>query len=343
MTTRFAINGLGRIGRALLRIAHGHPDLELVAINDLAPAAELAPLVARDSVHGRLGATVTVDRTNADERLVGERLVIDGRPIPVTQAAEPREIPWPETARIVVEATGTATERSRAAGHLGGGVDKVVISALSPDADVTLCRGLNDDAYDPKRHHVISNASCTTHCLAPLVTVLDDAFGLRHGLMNEVHGYTSNQRLVDGPHPDPRRARAAAANIIPTTSAAPRAVERLLPHLTGRLKGQAVRVPTPNVALMEWVATVERPADTESVNAAFRRAAAGKLRNVLAVSDDPLVSSDHVGQPYSAIVDSLLTECVGGELVRVMAWYDNEWGYACRLADLLTSIGELLP
>ena len=333
MTTSFAINGLGRIGRCLLRIAHRRDDLAVVAINDPTPLDQLARLVARDSIHGRFPATVAAE---------GNMLCLGERTIPVSHQAETRAIEWPSTARLVVEASGTATGRQQAEGHLRRGVQKVLVSALA-EADFTVCFGLNHEEYDPNNHHLVSNASCTTQCLGLLVAVLDHGFGIRHGLMNEVHSYTSDQRLVDGPHPDPRRARAAAINIVPTSSRAPAAVARLLPHLEGRLAGGAIRVPTPDVALLELVATLERPADTETINQAFRRAAAGELEGLLAISDEPLVSSDHVGDPHSAIVDTLLTRSLGnGELVRVNAWYDNEWGYAHRLADLASWIGDRL-
>lgn len=333
MTTSLAINGLGRIGRCLLRIAHLRDDLDVVAINDPTPIEQLAGLVARDSVHGRFPAPVAAE---------GNVLRVGQRIIPVSHQPETRSIEWPSAARMVVEASGKATTRARAEGHLRRGVRKVLVSALA-DADFTVCFGLNHEEYDPNHHHLVSNASCTTQCLGLLVAVLDHRFGIRHGLMNEVHSYTSDQRLVDGPHPDPRRARAAAINIVPTTSRAPTAVTRLLPHLEGRLTGGAIRVPTPDVALLELVATLERPADTEAINRAFRQAAAGELEGLLSVSNEPLVSSDHVGDSHSAIVDTLLTRSLGtGELVRVSAWYDNEWGYAHRLADLASWIGDRL-
>jgi len=336
MPIPFAINGLGRIGRALLRVAHRRPEVEVVAVNDLASASELALLVARDSVHGRFPGEV---------RSEGDALLLDGRRVPVFRRPEVADVPWGETpARIVVEATGRATRREVAARHLRGGVAKVVISAIAEDADAILCPGVDDGgaAADPARR-VVSAASCTTHCLALLLAVLQRSFGVRRALMNEVHSYTANQRLVDAPHPDPRRSRAAGINVVPTTTAAPAVVERLLPSLAGRVAGRATRVPTPDVALLDLVFTLERPAGTERIDDAFRAAAAGDLAGLLAVSDEPLVSTDHVGDPHSAVVDLLLTQAVGDELYRVAAWYDNEWGYAHRLADLVMKTGGVQP
>lgn len=330
----FAINGLGRVGRALVRIARQRPDLKLVAVNDRADAEALARLLAHDSIHGRFPGEVGTD---------GEALLIGEDRVEVFCESEVEAIPWDGTpAQIVVEATGAARRRELASGHLRGEVCKVVISAVAADADIMLCLGINSGAYDPETHHVVSNASCTTNCLALLLDVLHDRFVVRHALMNEVHSYTANQRLVDGIHPDPRRARAAAMNIVPTTTAAPRAVEHLLPELAGRIGGQAVRVPTPNVAVLDLVVTLDRPADAEAINDAFCEMADTTMKGLLAVSDEPLVSADYIGDPHSAIVDLLLTESIAGELSRVVAWYDNEWGYASRLADLLTLIGGSL-
>ncbi|MCP4655291.1 MAG: type I glyceraldehyde-3-phosphate dehydrogenase [bacterium] len=334
MRIPFAINGLGRVGRALVRIARRRPELRLVAVNDRADAGTLARLVAHDSVHGRFPGEIEAD---------GGALLIGEDRVEVFRESEVEAIPWDRTpAQIVVEATGAATRRELAARHLRGEVCKVVISALAADTDFMLCLGINSGAYDPDVHHVVSNASCTTNCLALLLDVLHRRFGVRHALMNEVHSYTANQRLVDGIHPDPRRARAAAMNIVPTTTAAPAAAERLLPELQGRIAGQAVRVPTPNVALLDLAATLERPADAAAVNDAFYEMADTKMKGLLAVSDEPLVSTDYIGDPHSAIVDLLLTESIDGELARVVAWYDNEWGYTNRLADLLTLIGGSL-
>jgi glyceraldehyde 3-phosphate dehydrogenase len=331
MSVPFAINGLGRIGRALLRIAAARDDLLLVAANDLVPAATLARLIARDSVHGPFAGRVEA----ADGALV-----LDGRRVPLAAAAEPARIPWRDSgARVVVEATGAFTARAAAAGHLAAPIERVVLSANSDDADVTLCLGVNDGDYDPARHRVISNASCTTNCLAPLAAVLEGAFGVERATMTAVHGYTVNQRLLDEAHPEPRRQRAAALNVLPTPTTTPRALGRVLPGLAGKVAGMAVRVPIPMGALLELVVHLARPARAEEVRDAFRAAAAhGPLAGVLGVVEDELVSSDFVGDPRSAVVDLPLVEVVDGRLARVAAWYDNEWGYASRLADLVARL-----
>ena len=330
MSVPFAINGLGRVGRALLRIAAARDDVRLVAANDLTPVPVLARLVARDSVRGPFAGTVEA----ADGGLV-----VDGRRVPVSAAAEPAGIGWRDGApRVVVEATGAHGARA-AAGHLGGPVERVVIAANAEDADVTLCLGVNDGDYDPARHRVISNASCTTNCLAPLAAVLDRAFGIERGTMTAVHSYTVNQRLLDLAHADPRRQRAAALNLVPTATTAPRALGRVLPRLAGRVAGVAVRVPTPMGALLELVVHLARPTTADEVRDAFRAAAAaGPMAGVLGVAEEELVSSDFVGDPRSAVVDLPLVEVVDGRLARVAAWYDNEWGYASRLADLVARL-----
>jgi len=334
MTVPFAVNGFGRIGRALVRVAHRRPELGLVpvAVNDLAPAATLARLLARDTVHGPFAAELAAD---------GEALIVAGRRVAVGSAAEPGECRWEESgARVVVEASGRFLAREAAAGHLGGCVERVVLSANSDDADVTLCLGVNDGDYDPAQHRVVSNASCTTNCVAPLARVLDDGWGLARGAMTTVHPYTVNQRLLDGPHAEVRRMRAAAANVIPIATSAPSALGRVLPHLAGKLAGVSVRVPTPAAAMMELVAELAADADPADLAAAFRAAAVdGPLAAVLAVSDEELVSSDYVGHPASAVVDLPLTTVVDRRLARVVAWYDNEWGYANRLAELVSRLG----
>jgi len=339
MTTPFAINGLGRIGRALLRIAAGRDDVEVVAVNDPVPAAALARLVARDTMHGPYAGEVWAD---------GSDLVVDGRRIPVSAAPTPADCDWGDSgARIVVEASGRFLGRAEAAGHLGqgtGGVERVILSANAPGPDVTLCRGVNFDAYDPARHRVLSNSSCTTNCLAPLVRVLDDAFGVERVAMSTVHSYTGNQRLVDSHHAEARRSRAAAVNLIPVASSAAAALGRLMPHLAGRVAGMSVRVPTAVGAMMEITAELGSDADTADLRDAFRAAASGAtgdpdLAAVLAISEEELVSSDFVGNPHSAVVDLPLAEVVDRRLARVVAWYDNEWGYATRLADLVARVG----
>ena len=333
MTVPFAINGLGRIGRAVLRIAAARDDVELVAANDLVPPEVLARLVRRDTVHGPFAGSV--------EAAEGA-LVVDGRRVPLTAVPEPAAIPWEASgARVVVEATGAVVTREQAEGHLRGPVERVVWSANRESADVTLCLGINDGDYDPDRHRVVSNASCTTNCLAPLARVLDDGWGIERAMMTTVHSYTGNQRLLDAPHTDARRSRAAAQNIVPTSTTAPRALGRVLPGLAGRVEGMAVRVPTPAVAMLELVAHLARAAVAEAVRDALRRAAAeGPLAGVLAATDEELVSSDVVGSPFSAVVDLPLVAVAGGRLARVVAWYDNEWGYATRLVELVARLGS---
>jgi glyceraldehyde 3-phosphate dehydrogenase len=330
MSLRFAINGFGRVGRALLRAAWQRPEIELTAVNDVVPAAQLARLLARDTVHGPFPGRV--------EAMDGA-LRIDGRRIPVLQEPDPARIDWPQDTTTVVEATGRFLRRAQVAPHLRGGVRTVILSANSDPADpadFTVCLGINEEAWEPERHAVTSNASCTTNCLALMAKVLHDRFGVRRALMSTVHSYTESQRLLDLPHADPRRSRAAALNIVPTSTTAAEAAGDLLPGLAGRLGGLAVRVPTPAVALLDLVAETEREAPAEAIRAAYREAAAGPLAGLLGVSDEELVSSDFINDPRSAVIDLPLVASLDGRLVRVMAWYDNEWGYAHRLADLLT-------
>lgn len=334
MSLRFGINGLGRVGRALLRIARERPGLELAAVNDVVPARVLARLVARDSVHGPFAGRVYAEEGN---------LVLDGRPVPAFRQAEPSRVDWSGAGvEVVVEATGRFLGRKGAAAHLGATVRRVVISA-NPDpadpADVTLCLGINEEAFDPVRHAVVSNASCTTNALGLVVKVLHGRFGIRRALMSTVHSYTESQRLLDLPHPDPRRSRAAALNIIPTATTATESLARLMPDLAGRLDGFAVRVPTPAVAMLDVVADLSRETSPEEVRRAFREAALGEMAGLLGVTEEELVSSDFIDDPRSAVVDLPLVQVTGGKLARAVAWYDNEWGYASRLADLLERIG----
>ncbi len=333
MPLRFAINGFGRVGRALARIASARPALQLVAVNDVVPPPQLARLLARDTVHGPFAGEVG---------LWDGGLVLNGRRIPAFQEAVPGRIDWSSAgAEVVVEATGRFLRRSQAALHLGGPVRHVVLSANddpTDPADVVLCLGVNGGDLDLSRQAVIGGASCTTNCLALVSKVLADAFGLRRAMMSTVHSYTEGQRILDLPHPDPRRARAAALNIVPTGTTATRALERLAPPLAGRIEGLAVRVPTPAVALLDLVAELEHPATPEGLREAYRGAAEGAMRGFLGVTEEELVSSDFVNDPRSAVVDLPLLQVVDGCLVRVMAWYDNEWGYSHRLADLLERI-----
>ena len=330
MPVSFAINGLGRIGRALLRIAATRPGLELVAVNDLGSATELARLVAHDSLHGPYPGEVAV---------AGERMILDGREVAASSVLAPNDIPWQESAAtVVVDATGFCKTHALASQHQRPGIEHVIVSA-NADVDVTLCAGINDGDYDPRRHRLISAASCTTNCLAPLAFLLHREYGIVRGMLNTVHSYNNDQRLLDYPHTDPRRARAAALNMIPTTTSAVSALERVMPELAGRLAGFAIRVPTPNVSLVDLVVELASDADAAAANALFSQAAAGELAGILAVEDEPLVSSDFLRRSESAIVDLELTQSIGDRMLRVVAWYDNEWGHASRLADLLELVG----
>lgn len=331
MTIRLAINGFGRIGRMVFRAALKNKEVEVVAINDLTNPQTLAHLLKYDSVHGPLDQDVTAGQTD---------LQVTGRPVAVFSERVPSALPWNDLGvHIVAECTGLFRDRESAAGHLSAGAGKVIISAPAKDPDITLVMGVNDSQYDPRQHHVISNASCTTNCLAPVVKVLQDTFGIRTGLMTTIHSYTGDQRLLDFPHKDLRRARAAALSMIPTTTGAAKAVALVLPELAGRLNGLAIRVPTPNVSLVDFVATVEKPGiDASDVNAALKEAALGPLRGILGYCDLELVSSDFNGCPLSSTVDAATTY-VMGQMVKVLAWYDNETGYSHRMVDLAAMIG----
>jgi glyceraldehyde 3-phosphate dehydrogenase len=340
MALRFGINGLGRVGRALLRIAWDRPEIELVAVNDVVPAHVLARLLARDTVHGpfRPGNKTAITTEDA-------RLLIGGRSVQVYQEPDPSRIAWDvDGLDVIVEATGRFLRRDQAAAHLRGTVRHALLSANADPADpadFTVCLGINEDGLDPASQRVLSNASCTTNCLALVAKVLHDSFGVRRALMNTVHSYTENQRLLDLPHPDARRSRAAALNMIPTSTTAARALGLLLPDLAGRVDGFAVRVPTAAVAMLDLVAEVERETHAEAVRQAFREAAGQRMAGFLAVTEEELVSSDFVGDPHSAVVDLPLVQVIDGGMVRVVAWYDNEWGYATRLADLLIRLSTL--
>jgi glyceraldehyde 3-phosphate dehydrogenase (phosphorylating) len=325
--TRIAINGFGRIGRNVLRaLLERDSKLEVVAVNDLADAAALARLLAFDTTAGRLGRPVTVD---------GDAIVVDGRRIAVLARREPAELPWADLGvAIVLEATGRFTSAAAARAHLAAGAAKVLVGAPSAGADVTIAYGVNTGAYDPETHTIVSNASCTTNALAPLAAVLERLAGIEHGFMTTVHAYTQEQQLQDAPHRDPRRARAAAVNIVPTTTGAAKAIGLVLPDLDGKLSGDSIRVPVPVGSLVELNTTVAREVTRDEVLTAYRVAAGGPLAGILEYSDDPLVSSDITGNPASAIFDSLLTR-VDGRHVKVSAWYDNEWGFAHRVIDTL--------
>jgi len=329
--TPFAINGLGRIGRALLRIAATRPSLELVAVNDLGSAAQLAHLIAHDSLHGPYPGTVAI---------AGDNLLLDGRQVTVFNAADAGDIRWQDSAaQVVVDATGLRTTRESAAEHLRPNIERIIVSA-NADVDVTLCMGVNTQAYEPAKHRILSAASCTTNCLAPIAYLLHREYGIARGALNTVHSYNNDQRLLDTVHPDPRRSRAAPLNMIPTTTSAVTALGRVLPELADRLVGFAIRVPTPNVSLIDLVVELEAPQPPAAINDLFRQAAGGELAGILGVEEEQLVSSDFLGNENSATVDLALTQGVAPSMIRVVAWYDNEWGHACRLADLLELVGS---
>ena len=335
MSVRVGINGFGRIGRQSLKaIIERHPDLEVVAVNDLVDTATNALLFKHDSTYGAYRGEV---------RATDDAIVVDGHAIRVLQVKDPAQLPWADLGvEIVVESTGLFTDAEKAAAHRIAGARKVIISAPARHEDVTIVLGVNEAAYDPSRHHVISNASCTTNCLAPAAKVVHDAFTIRRGLMNTIHSYTNDQRILDVAHKDPRRARSAGQNIIPTTTGAARALALVIPDLQGKFDGFSLRVPTPTVSVVDFTAELEREATVESLNDAFRAAADGPLQGILGVSDEPLVSSDFRGDSRSSIVDAASTMVLGGNFVKVIAWYDNEWGYSCRVADLVAFVGARL-
>ena len=336
MTTRIGINGFGRIGRQSLKaLIERAPDIEVVAINDLVEPELDALLFKHDSTYGAYPGDVS---------FAHDRLVVDGREIRVLREAAVESLPWRDHGvDIVLEATGRCKRAEQARPHLTNGARTVIISGPAKDADLTVVLGVNDSRYDPDAHHVISNASCTTNCLAPTVKVVHEAVGVEHGLMNTIHSYTNDQRILDVAHKDPRRARAAGQNIIPTTTGAAKALGLVMPELDGRIDGFSLRVPTPTVSIVDFTAQVSRPTSVEEINEAFRSAAAGPLAGILGVSDEPLVSTDFRGDSRSAIVDAASTMVMGGTLVKVVAWYDNEWGYSCRIADLIELIAARVP
>jgi glyceraldehyde 3-phosphate dehydrogenase len=334
MSIRVGVNGFGRIGRVFFRTALEDRDIEVVGVNDLADAKTLAHLLKHDSVHGNLRAEVAAK---------GDGIFVNGREVRVCAIKDPASLPWRELGvDVVVESTGIFRDTATASKHIQAGAKKVVITAPAKDPDVTVVLGVNEDAYDPARHRIISNASCTTNCLATTAKVLDDAFGLRRGFASTVHSYTNDQPVHDFPHKDLRRARAAAVSMIPTTTGAATAVGLVLPKLKGKLDGIAIRVPTANVSVVDLTAELDKPATVEAVNSAFRDAAAGRLRGILDATDEELVSVDFNGNPHSSIVDLPSTALVDGNLIKVLAWYDNEWGYSCRVRDLIRFIGKTL-
>jgi glyceraldehyde 3-phosphate dehydrogenase len=334
MSIRVGVNGFGRIGRVFFRTALEANDIEVVGVNDLADAKTLAHLLKHDSVHGNLNADVTSK---------GEAIFVNGREIRVCALKDPATLPWKELGvDIVVESTGLFRDTATASKHINAGAKKVIITAPAKDPDVTLVLGVNEKTYDATRHRIISHASCTTNCLATTAKVLDDTFGIKRGFATTVHSYTNDQPVHDFPHKDLRRARAAALSMIPTTTGAATAVGLVLPKLKGKLDGISIRVPTANVSVVDLVAELEKPATVQAVNDAFREAAAGSLHKILDATEEELVSSDFNGNPHSSIVDLPSTALIEGNLLKVLAWYDNEWGYSSRVRDLITYIAKTL-
>ncbi len=327
MTVRVGINGFGRIGRNIFRAALGDPEIEVVAVNDITDARTLAHLLKYDSILGNLPNQIT----HTDDTIS-----VDGKSFRVFKVKDPAELDWASVgASIVVESTGLFTKGSEARKHLQGPVKKVLISAPATDPDTTLVLGVNDNTYDPVKHHVVSNASCTTNCLAPVAKVILDGFGITAGMMTTVHSYTNDQKLLDLPHKDLRRARAATLSMIPTTTGAAKALHLVIPELKGKLDGYSLRVPTPNVSVVDLTVITDRPVTVEGVNAAFKRAAEGPMAGILGYTEEELVSVDFRGDSRSAIVDACSTRVVGSNCLKVLAWYDNEWGYSCRCRDLV--------
>lgn len=330
MALRVGINGFGRIGRNFLRTCLGQDGLEIVAINDLTDAASLAHLLKYDSVMGIFDADVQVKDNN---------LVVNGKEIAISSTKDPAQLPWKDlNVDIALEATGHFIDRDGASKHIAAGAGWVIISAPAKEPDATVCMGVNEETLDVSSHKIISNASCTTNCLAPIAKVIDQKFTIKRALMTTIHSYTNDQRILDFPHKDLRRARAAAVSMIPTTTGAARAVGLVLPHLKGKLDGMAIRVPTPNVSVVDLVADLDKEATAESVNAALKEAAEGPMKGILQYSEGPLVSIDVNGNPHSSVLDAPLTKVLDGNMVKVLSWYDNEWGYSSRLKDLMLYI-----
>jgi glyceraldehyde 3-phosphate dehydrogenase len=331
MAVKIGINGFGRIGRLAFRAMRGK-DLDIVGINDLFDAPTLAHLLKYDSVHGKYPGDVKAEK---------DALIVDGKRIPISAERDPAKLPWKERgATIVLESTGLFTKREAAGKHLEAGAQRVIISAPADDADVTVVLGVNERSYDPSKHKVVSNASCTTNCLAPVAKVLNDKFGVVKGLMVTIHAYTSDQSLVDGPHKDLRRARAGALSMIPTSTGAAKAIGLVLPELKGKLDGYAMRVPTPDVSVVDLSVELAKPTDEASINAAIKEAAGGPMKGILEYCDEPLVSVDFTGNTHSSIFDAKSTKVMGGTFAKVLSWYDNEMGYASRCADLALLMGR---
>jgi glyceraldehyde 3-phosphate dehydrogenase len=334
MATKIGINGFGRIGRQVLKVVNDYygGELEVVAVNDLTDTKTNAHLLKYDSNYGHYPGTVEATE---------DAIIVDGKEIRVVTERDPGKIAWSDFGvEIVVESTGSFTDAKKAAAHLNSGAKKVLITAPAKNEDLTVVLGVNEDWYDPAKHRIISNASCTTHCIAPVVKVLHQSFGISKGLMSTIHAYTNDQRILDMFHQDLRRARAAAMNIIPTTTGAAKAVTMVIPELAGRIHGVAFRIPTSTVSLVDFVADLEREVTIEKVNTALRAAAEGPLKGILEFCDEPLVSIDFKGNPASSIVDGLSTMVIGGNMVKVLSWYDNEWGYSCRTGDIVAYIAK---
>ena len=332
MPVRVAINGFGRIGRNFLRVCMDDPDIQIVAVNDLTDSKTLAHLLTYDSIHGKFKGQVEAHP---------DRLVVNNQSIDILGQKDPKELPWKQhQIDFVIEATGRFTDRQGASQHLSAGAQRVIISAPAKDADITLVLGVNESQYDPQSHSIISNASCTTNCLAPVTKVLLENFGIHHGFMTTIHSYTNDQHLLDLPHKDLRRARAASLSMIPTSTGAAKALHLVIPELKGKMDGIAIRVPTPNVSLIDLAVEVGNDCDVNAVNTAFKKAAGEHLKGYLDYSEAPVVSTDLNGSPYSATVDAPLTSVMDRRLVKVFAWYDNEWGYSCRLRDLVRYLAK---
>jgi glyceraldehyde 3-phosphate dehydrogenase len=330
MAMRVGINGFGRIGRNFLRSCQGVGGIEIVGINDLTDAKTLAHLLKYDSIHGM---------ADVDVQAKDNSIMINNKEIGVTAITDPAQLPWKElNVDVVLESTGRFVDKAGASKHLTAGAEWVIISAPAKEPDATICMGVNEESLDISAHKIISNASCTTNCLAPIAKVIDQKFTLKYGLMTTIHSYTNDQRILDFPHKDLRRARGAAISMIPTTTGAARAVGLVLPHLQGKLDGMAIRVPTPNVSVVDLVAEVEKDATEETVNAALKEAADGPMQGILQYCEEPCVSIDFNGNPYSSVLDAALTKVLGGKMVKILSWYDNEWGYSSRLKDLILYI-----
>jgi glyceraldehyde 3-phosphate dehydrogenase len=332
MAIKVGINGFGRIGRNVFRVAMGDKDIDIVAVNDITDPKTLSYLLKHDSVLGNLKANVGA---------TADGITVDGKSVRVFKEKDPAKIDWPSLGvQVVVESTGLFTDAVDAKKHLHDSVKKVIISAPAKNEDITICMGVNDASYDPAKHHVISNASCTTNCLAPVAKVLHESFGIENGLMTTVHSYTNDQKLLDLPHSDLRRARAAALSMIPTSTGAAKAIGLVLPALKGKLDGIAIRVPTPDVSLVDLTVNTTKPVTDATVNAAFKAAAEGPMKGILQYSEEPLVSVDFLHNPHSSIVDAQLTKCLGDKMLKVFSWYDNEWGFSCRMQDLIKHISR---